>query len=106
MTNKTKNILIVVVIILIIFGSFKIFVRGKENNSNATPEVSLLNNDLSIAPNTQTKEVAVTLTKLKAIKIDKELFSRNSFKELEDFSIKIIPQAVGRSNPFASIEIN
>ena len=41
---------------------------------------------------------------MKSVKLDEELFNSAVFKSLNDYSIKIEPQEVGRINPFAPLE--
>ena len=91
----------VLAVIAIILVSFKLFVSERDSDTSKTLEVSTLSGGLEVVPITSTKEEAITLTKLKEIKIDKELFSRNTFRSLKDFTVKILPEDIGRNNPFA-----
>jgi hypothetical protein len=44
-----------------------------------------------------------TLLALRAVKLDATIFSNPAFMSLKDFSTKIIPEPVGRTNPFAPL---
>ena len=44
-----------------------------------------------------------TLIALRAVKLDGAIFSEAAFTGLEDFSTQIVPEPVGRSNPFAPL---
>lgn len=45
--------------------------------------------------------VVQTLLALRAVKLDGTIFSDPAFLSLEDFSTQIVPEPVGRDNPFA-----
>lgn len=49
------------------------------------------------------QEVVDTLRQLDAVKLDGTLFSNPTFSSLRDFSTQIIPEPVGRPNPFAPL---
>lgn len=49
------------------------------------------------------KELLITLSKLKSLTLDDSFFNDSIFVSLTDFSNPIIPQEVGRSNPFSPI---
>ncbi len=49
------------------------------------------------------QQVLALLGKLKAIQLDNEIFSDPTFQSLQDFSIEIAPQPIGRSNPFLPV---
>lgn len=49
------------------------------------------------------RELLVTLSKLKSLTLDDTLFKDQVFISLNDFSNPIVPQEVGRNNPFSPI---
>lgn len=49
------------------------------------------------------QDVVDTLRELDAVKLDGTLFTEPSFSSLRDFSTEIIPEPVGRPNPFAPL---
>lgn len=52
------------------------------------------------------QEVVETLRRLDAVKLDGTLFTEPAFSALKDFSTQIIPESVGRPNPFAPLSTN
>ena len=44
-----------------------------------------------------------TLIALRAVKLDGTIFGETAFTGLQDFSTQIIPEPIGRSNPFAPL---
>jgi hypothetical protein len=49
------------------------------------------------------QEVVDTLRQLDAVKLDGAIFSQKTFAALKDFSTQIVPEPVGRPNPFAPL---
>lgn len=49
------------------------------------------------------QELVSTLLALRAVKLDGTIFTDATFVDLRDFSTQIIPEPVGRPNPFAPI---
>ena len=47
--------------------------------------------------------IVATLLTLRAVKLDGTIFSDPTFTQLKDFSTEIVPEPVGRTNPFAPI---
>jgi len=75
----------------------------KQNNTDG--ESGLLVEDNSLSKNFQVdKNLLTILLEMKSIRLNEELFNSPVFKSLNDLSIKIEQQEVGRSNPFAPIE--
>ena len=69
-----------------------------------TPE----NTDLASTPapaGTTPAEAGIvpTLLTLRSVKLDGTIFSEPAFQHLKDFSTEIVPEPVGRSNPFAPL---
>lgn len=52
------------------------------------------------------QEVVDTLRQLDAVKLDGAIFSEPAFAALKDFSTQIVPEPVGRPNPFAPLGRN
>jgi len=50
-----------------------------------------------------TQQILEILLALRSVKLDDAIFSNNSFISLKDFSTKIIPEPVGRPDPFAPL---
>ncbi len=51
------------------------------------------------------QEVVDTLRQLDAVKLDGTLLSNPAFSSLQDFSTQIVPEPVGRPNPFAPLSV-
>jgi hypothetical protein len=49
------------------------------------------------------QDVVDTLRELDAVKLDGTLFTEPTFSSLKDFSTEIVPEPVGRPNPFAPL---
>ncbi len=49
------------------------------------------------------RELVSTLLALRAVKLDGSIFTDPAFVSLKDFSTAIIPEPVGRPNPFAPL---
>ncbi|OGG50033.1 hypothetical protein A2763_03760 [Candidatus Kaiserbacteria bacterium RIFCSPHIGHO2_01_FULL_54_36] len=47
--------------------------------------------------------IVATLLTLRAVKLDGTIFSDQAFLSLRDFSTEIVPEPVGRPNPFAPL---
>ncbi len=69
--------------------------------SSSSPSSSLLSTqggDASLTPADQ--NLVATLLQLRAVKLESTIFSEPAFGALKDFSTPIIPEPVGRENPF------
>lgn len=103
MTDKTKNILTGIVVLLVLFLSYKLFV-----NKDKTEPVLTIDDTSTIAGGSSrfelssSREESITLERIKRIKIDKDVFSGDVFKSLVDFRTEILPEPVGKNNPFSS----
>jgi len=103
MNNKlTKNIIVAVVTIVILFALYFFFFR---NNNTIDTETALYVEDQTNATLQVDKNLLSLLLEMKSIKLDEKLFNSPVFKSLNDYSIDIKIQEVGRINPFASLEL-
>jgi hypothetical protein len=60
---------------------------------------------LITAENAQIEEELISeLLKLRSIKLDNRIFTSPAFQSLEDFGHELVPEPVGRPNPFAPVE--
>lgn len=53
-----------------------------------------------------TQQILEILLALRAVKLDEMLFSNPAFVSLKDFSTQIVPETVGRPDPFAPLGAN
>jgi len=102
MTDTTKNIVMGIIIIVVLFAAFKLLVPKKED-AEVSPTVNTAVVNTNIKISSATREAALTLQKIKSIEVDTEVFSDKTFKSLKDFRVNILPEDVGRDNPFAPI---
>ena len=56
------------------------------------------------ATNLAGQDLVATLLTLRAVKLDGTIFNDPSFMALKDFSTEIVPEPVGRVNPFAPLQ--
>lgn len=95
MSKKIKiSIIVAIIVIAGLFAYRFFFVRVDEEaltstSSSANAEVG--------------REVLETLETLETINLDSSVFEREDFRNLKDFSVEIVPDPLGRRNPFAPI---
>ncbi len=90
-------VLVIVVIVGVWYGM---------SGGGVAPEAMLTTetiNDGSPTASTEDRELVETLLTLRAITLSGTIFSDPAFKVLQDFGTTIIPEPVGRQNPFAPI---
>lgn len=93
--NTQKNSLLVPIIVILIavaIGAYVYFTRGEGGEAVLEREVKT---DEAVG-----KDLLLSLMKLKAIKLDSDIFKDPVFLSLDDFTIELLAQPVGRSNPF------
>lgn len=49
------------------------------------------------------QDLIALLTTLKSIKLNADIFSGQSFRSLQDYSQALVPEPIGRTNPFAPL---
>ncbi len=69
-------------------------------SSGTSPSDSLLSTE-TVSGNGPEQELVSTLLALRAVKLDGAIFTDPAFMSLKDFSTQIVPEPVGRPNPFA-----
>ncbi|MEK7652848.1 MAG: hypothetical protein AAB334_02815 [Patescibacteria group bacterium] len=95
-----KNIIITIAVAVLAFALYFFFFRGSGTNNDSGLSVEPIIGKTS----TVDKSLLTLLLEMKSVKLDEELFNSAVFKSLNDYSIKIEPQEVGRINPFAPLE--
>ena len=98
--KKYKTTIIGVIIILVIFFAYQFFFSG---GTGGNPLVSVT--PANTTESTAGLELLSLLLELRSITLDNDLFDSSSFQNLVDFTVDIIPEPVGRSNPFAPIGV-
>jgi len=106
--SKILNIVIVILILAALVYGYMQFTSSPDT---ATPEGLSAESDtptidVGLTTQTQQNDFVSLLLDLKQISLDTEFLTSSVFTSLTDFSRDIIPQNVGRRNPFAPIGAN
>lgn len=64
---------------------------------------ALLVTEQVAAPNEAERDLVATLLQLRTVTLDGTIFSDPAFQSLLDYGIEIVPEPVGRTNPFAPL---
>lgn len=89
-----KNIIIGAVIVVAIFVVYKFFAGDQEEPlTSTTPQVATAAEG----------DLLSLLSELRSITLSTDLLNDPTFATLQDFTVNIAPQPVGRRNPFAVI---
>ena len=99
---KNKKIILPVIILVVILGLIGYFYISSSGNSGDL----LVQADKSANDQVVGKDLLMALNRLNAITLDDSLFRDAIFATLNDFSVEIVPQAVGRNNPFSPLGKN
>lgn len=92
---KYQNVILAVVIIAIAFAIYSYFFGGAE-------EAPLTAQNVAAAPQ-EDQDLISLLLELRSITLDEDIFADPTFQSLEDFSQELVPEPVGRPNPFAPL---
>lgn len=97
MPKINKNILLIIALLVVVVGGYFLF----------------MSKDSEPAPLTETQvgadgpigqEIVVELNRLRALQnISTDIFKNAAFASLKDYTQVVVPQPVGRPNPFAPI---
>jgi hypothetical protein len=95
-----NKLVVIIIILLVIGGAWYALAGGGESDTSSS----------SSSPLTSTKATTrddaaliATLTSLRAIKLEGTIFSNPAFIGLRDYTTAIIPEPVGRADPFAAL---
>lgn len=95
--KQYKNIIFFVGLVLFAFVLFSLFLDV--GGGTAPTLVSEGAQEANVAE----RELLATLLELRSITLDEEIFDDTTFRQLEDFSQELVPEPVGRPNPFAPL---
>ncbi|KKS44216.1 MAG: hypothetical protein UV08_C0024G0004 [Parcubacteria group bacterium GW2011_GWA2_42_18] len=98
---KNNKVILLVLLIIVAFAGYR-FVFKKDapmGDSSLTVDSSAEGGGQSAIG----KDLIVTLSKLKSLALDDTFFNDPIFNNLNDFSVPIVPQEIGRDNPFSPI---
>ena len=93
--KKTIAAFLFMVVLLIVFLFYSLSNRRPDSGEITTLPISPLDGKLG-------RELLAALAKLKSTKFDKSIFDDPVFNSLKDFGVEIVPEPIGRRNPFAS----
>ena len=93
----TRHKLILIVTAVVVAG---VAWYGLSGTSAKTPDLVTTTTG---SKNAAGQVLVSTLLALRAVKLDGTIFSDPSFMSLKDLSIEIVPEPVGRENPFAPL---
>lgn len=102
--NQSKSIKIIVgalILALLVFIGFKYL--------NTSEEVSNPDDVLGVTGQTEVvvgKDIIIKLTLLNLIHLDDSIFKSDMYNSLRDFTLEVVSEPKGRSNPFAPIGLN
>lgn len=68
------------------------------------PSTSLLSNESRSDASVAEQEILRLLLDMRSIRLDSSIFENPAFASLRDFGRDIVPEPVGRTNPFAPTE--
>ncbi|TSC86148.1 MAG: hypothetical protein G01um10148_654 [Parcubacteria group bacterium Gr01-1014_8] len=72
------------------------------SGDSSSPDL-LVTEDFTTAGTASDKDLVATLLQLRAVALEGSIFSDPAFQTLQDFGSQIIPEPVGRLNPFAPL---
>ncbi|MBP9771507.1 MAG: hypothetical protein KBD16_01085 [Candidatus Pacebacteria bacterium] len=96
MNPLIKKILIGVAVVAVLFVLYRAFVSDEE-------EAPLSSETPSGLPAEQGGDLLSLLLELKSITLSDGVFSDAAFQTLQDFTVQLAPEPIGRRNPFAPI---
>lgn len=100
MFKKNKVILLAMLIILAFVGYRFMF---KKDPSSGNSDLATDSGAETLGQSAIGKDLIVTISKLKSLTLDDSFFKDPIFNSLNDFSIPLASQEVGRANPFSPI---
>ena len=98
MTQKIKQIIVAVVIIIVAFLGFKMFFAPSESG-----DTTLTAEQSQASEFAEGQVILALLAKLNRVTLDRAVFSDKVFASLVSFEQPIADQIIGRQNPFLPI---
>jgi len=92
--KQNKVILIVLVVVIVGFVWFGFL-------SDRQPTTTLLTSDVRSDASVAEQEILRILLDMRSIRLNSAIFENPAFASLQDFGRDIVPEPVGRTNPFA-----
>lgn len=99
MPKINKNIILIVALVVVAVVGYFIFTGGDD-----TAEAPLVGVQAGAASTGMAQEIVIELNRLRALQsINGDFFANPAFVSLRDFTQTVVPQPIGRNNPFAPI---
>ena len=95
--KENKVILIIVIIIVVLLAWYSM---GGSGNSGGD---SLMSASAPSSKSVDDRDLLKLLTSMRNIHLDGHIFENPAYKSLRDFSRSIVPEPVGRKDPFAPL---
>lgn len=93
-----KNVLLIIALVIVLAVGYFTFFRGGSKSDE------LVSVEANPAIPTFGQELLIELNRLKALRaVNKDIFDDPIFVSLEDFTVPVSPEPLGRSNPFAPL---
>ena len=100
--KKYKTILIVIVVVVVGGMAYNSYFGG-EGGSILTSDLTSGSESAVSAADT---DLLTLLLDIRSVKLDDSIFSEETFRSLEDFSQEIVPEPIGRENPFIPTDLS
>ncbi|MBM2817463.1 MAG: hypothetical protein HW401_53 [Parcubacteria group bacterium] len=104
MFKNNKVILLVLLIIILAFLGYRYAFNKDISSGNS--DLAVDSNEGASAQAVIGKDLMAAISKLKSLTLDDKFFQDPIFVSLNDFSVPIADQDVGRGNPFSPIGIS
>jgi hypothetical protein len=95
--SRYKNVLLVVAVIAVGFFVYNVFFM------NNGPRGALVSETIDPVQAAVEQELIGLLAQLRSIQLDLSVFDNREFQSLIDFGQELIPEPIGRENPFAPL---
>ncbi len=100
--SSSKNAIIAIVIILVLFIGGYFYLKGTPND-DAVSSLDIVGGQGEADANASIKgsQILLLLSQIKSINIDTSIFNNQMYKSLIDYTVEVPQQNVGKVNPFA-----
>lgn len=95
--KKYKTLILIIALIIIAGVAYTVLFGGQDNNL-------LVSERIDNTASAEESNLLTILLDLQEVELDESIFSDPVFRSLEDFGQDIVPEPVGRENPFAPID--
>lgn len=96
--SMLQNKLAIIGIVVVLAGSVWYVL-----SSGSAPQEGLVTESFVSPASEAERDLVATLLALRAVKLEGSVFSNPVFQSLKDFGSTIVPEPVGRENPFAPL---